>query len=341
MQASSPSTTASPGQLVISLDFELLWGVRHHLDRESYGRNILGVREAIPAMLELFAKHGIHATWATVGFLLCESKDELLARAPAKRPSYQDPSYSNYSYLAEVGPNEKSDPYYFGASLARQILACPGQELGTHTFSHFTCLEPGPTIDDFRADLTAAIDLMRDWSRTCRSIVFPKNQYSEAHLDVCKEAGLFAFRGNEEAWCYRTGARDEQRSKLRRLTRLADAYVDLTGSNAVEYSHTRQGLLNVQSSRFLRPYSRRLRMLEPLRLRRILTAMGQAAKEGKSFHLWWHPHNFGSNVTENIAFLEKLLVHFTQLRDSHGMRSVSMEEAARSSQRSDETLKAA
>ena len=144
--------SAHPGALVISLDFELLWGVRDHSDRNSYGRNVLGAREAIPALLDLFACYGIQATWATVGFLLCESKDELLARAP------------EYSYFSEVGPNEKSDPYYFGASLARQIVSCPCQELATHTFSHYYCLEPGQTENQFRADLAAAIALTRDWS---------------------------------------------------------------------------------------------------------------------------------------------------------------------------------
>lgn len=45
------------GQFVISLDFELLWGVRDHADRDTYGKNILGARDALPKMLELFAKN--------------------------------------------------------------------------------------------------------------------------------------------------------------------------------------------------------------------------------------------------------------------------------------------
>lgn len=60
------------GDFVISLEFELLWGVRDHADRHSYGRNILGGREAIPRMVDHFARHGVVATWATVGFMFCE-----------------------------------------------------------------------------------------------------------------------------------------------------------------------------------------------------------------------------------------------------------------------------
>lgn len=72
---------------MISLDFELLWGVRDHADRDSYGRNVLGAREAIPRILEMFEKHGISATWATVGFLFCESRDELMEILPPPRPA--------------------------------------------------------------------------------------------------------------------------------------------------------------------------------------------------------------------------------------------------------------
>jgi peptidoglycan/xylan/chitin deacetylase (PgdA/CDA1 family) len=56
------------GLFVLSLDFELLWGVRDKRMIESYGENIRGVRQVIPGLLRLFSQYGIHATFATVGF---------------------------------------------------------------------------------------------------------------------------------------------------------------------------------------------------------------------------------------------------------------------------------
>ena len=131
-----------PGNLVISLDFELLWGVRDHSSRETYGANVLGGRTAIPAILELFASRDVHATWAVVGAVLCESKDELLTRLPAGGRTGAPPLTS----LDEIGDDERHDPYHFGASLARLVASCPGQELGTHTFSHLCALEPGHSV---------------------------------------------------------------------------------------------------------------------------------------------------------------------------------------------------
>ena len=57
------------GKFIVSLDFELFWGMQDCVDLAEYEANILGGRKAIPKILALFRKHGIHATWATVGFL--------------------------------------------------------------------------------------------------------------------------------------------------------------------------------------------------------------------------------------------------------------------------------
>ena len=54
-------------KFVVSLDMELMWGVRDKRSKDQYGRQVLGEREAIPAMLDLFEREGIRATWAVVG----------------------------------------------------------------------------------------------------------------------------------------------------------------------------------------------------------------------------------------------------------------------------------
>src|SRR5215213_3336669 len=81
------------GALVISLDFELHWGVRDWTPPGgSYRQNLLGVWEAVPRMLALFEEYDIAATWATVGFLFARSKQELEEFSPSIRPIYKDPA---------------------------------------------------------------------------------------------------------------------------------------------------------------------------------------------------------------------------------------------------------
>ena len=68
--------------------------------------------------------------------------------------------------------------------------------------------------------------------------------------------------------------------------------------------------------------------MENLRLRRILKGMEHAARHGEVFHLWWHPHNFGANLAENMAVLRRIAEHFRHLQARYGMQSLSMAEVA-------------
>ncbi len=315
------ATHAPGGAFVISLDFELMWGVRDKRSIADYGRNILGVRQAVPALLDVFAARGIACTWATVGFLFCADKDELMGSLPAQLPAYADARLSPYDDLNAVGENEQDDPYHFALSLLQHVRDTPRQEIATHTFSHFYCLEEGSDLDAFRADLTAAKAAAARRGIGISSIVFPRNQMSGAHLRVCRELGLIAFRGNEPVWFHRA-RRDGEQSAPVRAFRLADNYLPIGGAQ----DHAPilvDGLIDVASSRFLRP-ARVGGLLELMRFRRIAAAMERAARRGTVFHLWWHPHNFGADLELNLAFLTAILDHFRALQDRYGMRAQTM-----------------
>lgn len=312
------------GTLVISLDFELLWGVRDHADRASYGANILGARQAVPRMLELFAENDIRATWATVGFLFCEGKEDLLSilPPPEDRPAYRNPALSNYGYLDEAGADEARDPYYFAPSLIRRIADTPGQEIGTHTLSHCYCLEDGFTPAVFEADLRAAQVLAVRQGVSLRSIVFPRNQYAAEHLAICRKLGLAVFRGNPSAWAYRP-TRGAEQTMTRRGLRLLDAHTGLLGALSA-IPGTEEGLTDVPASRFLRPNAGRLAPAHPWHIRTILRGMTSAARRKEVYHLWWHPHNFGRDLEANMAGLRQIISRYQRLNEAYGFRSQAM-----------------
>ncbi len=317
--------TRGPGRLVISLDFELHWGVRDKRTVEQYARNVLGVREAVPRMLALFAQHQIHATWATVGFLFFGNKRELLSTLPSTMPTYHDARLNPYPLQEQIGQDEASDPYHYAPSLIRRILDTPNQEIATHTFSHFYCLESGQTEPQFLSDLEAAIAAAAQFGIKLRSIVFPRNQVN--YLETCAGLGLIAYRGTETQQFYTAQDNQSANRAWARAQRMLDSYVPLSGCTA--YRIERDGLpTNVPSSRYLRPWSSRLAAFEGLRLRRIAADMERAARDGLTYHLWWHPHNFGIDLDQNIAFLNLVLQHFVDLREHYGMLSHTMAEAA-------------
>ena len=65
-----------------------------------------------------------------------------------------------------------------------------------------------------------------------------------------------------------------------------------------------------------------------LKLLRIKGQMRHAAKTGKTFHLWWHPHNVGVRTEYHLAQLEEIFSYYDTLRAQYGMRSLNMREAA-------------
>ena len=316
------------GYFVISLDFEIYWGVRDIVEISGYKDNLLGVRKAIPAMLDLFSKYNITTTFATVGFLFFNDKNELLEGLPYKIPKYTNKNFSPYEgHFNKVGENEKEDPFHFAPALIDKIQQS-GQEIGCHTFSHYYCLEEGQTIEDFKADLQAAKRVAAKKGIALKSFVFPRNQYNQQYLNICKEEGITSFRGNERSKLF-SAKNHGGSTAYRRPFRLLDAYFNLSGYNC--YDTIDMNLsepVNIPASRFLRPYSNKLAFLDRLRLKRITKSMTHAAKNKLVYHLWWHPHNFGINIPENIEFLEKILIHYKKLSAQYGFTSTSMAQLA-------------
>lgn len=314
--------------LLISLDFELYWGVRDVRKLDEYRRNLLGVRRVVPALLELFSEYDIHATWAIVGFLFFRNKIELLAGLPEQKPQYIERSLCPYEYLDQIGDGESDDPYHYAPSLIEMISKYPSQEIGSHTLSHYYCLEPGQNEETFRQDMMAAMRIAKERNLALHSLVFPRNQVNPAYLQACADLGISSYRGIESSWIY--ASRNQARESLfRRGLRLADAYLNLTGHNSYPMPESNgNGPLNLRSSRFLRPVSGSLKPIEKVRLRRIQNDLDYAAKNGQIYHLWWHPHNFGADLESNISFLRIILDHFVRMQEDCGMRSLSMGELA-------------
>jgi peptidoglycan/xylan/chitin deacetylase (PgdA/CDA1 family) len=312
------------GALVVSLDFELHWGVRDKCAPTGpYTQNLLGARIAVPRILNLFEEFDVAATWATVGFLFAESRREREEFSPSVRPRYVDERLN--AYAEPIGENEGQDPLHFAGSLIAQIAQRPRQEIATHTFSHYYCQEPGETRDAFAADLSSAVAIGKHHGFEARSIVFPRNQFRPGYEDVLKQAGIISYRGNEPNWMYRPRSRNEESLAIR-APRLLDGYVSLSGPKFIRWDEVLQpsGLCDVRSSMFLRPYSPSRRNFETIRLHRVASGIRAAAENRGIFHLWWHPHNFGTNMQDNLDFLRKVLEVFSACRQAHGMQSLSM-----------------
>ena len=158
------------------------------------------------------------------------------------------------------------------------------------------------------------------------SIAFPRNQVSPASLGLSgiRFAGFSRKRARLVSPGAAATAEQNQCSCAARACSIAicrSAPLMLMSPALVD------GMVDVPASRFLRPVGKSA-VLERLRLRRITSAMETAARRRRLFHLWWHPHNFGIDLEENLAFLRGILDYFRTLQERYGMRSMTMGQVA-------------
>jgi|TARA_B110000090_G_C13380006_1_gene445417 hypothetical protein len=318
----------SKGTFVISLDYEIHWGVFDAMTIENYGENLKNVNLVIDRLLVLCDKYDVKLTFATVGMLFAKTKKELLNFNPELKPTYTNLKFNPYQLVNSVGKNEENDKLHFACSRIKEIQNNSNHEIGTHTYSHYNCLAQGQTLEQFEQDIIAAKNIGKSMGIKVESIVFPKNQVNEPYLDVCYKHEILSFRGTEKSGIYNGKGRKGIRKNIKviRLSRLIDAYYNLTGNNTYNVDEINKDgeIVNLPSSRFLRPYYKRLRLIESLKVKRITNSMKHAAKNNEMFHLWWHPHNFGVDIDKNFNNLEKIFKEYQKLKLKYEFESITM-----------------
>lgn len=314
------------GSFTISLDFELFWGVRVNRKIEDYQDNLLGVYEVIPKILALFEKYEIHATWATVGFLFHKDIEEIKENIPNILPNYKNSKVDPYIYLEQLHTpySKEFSKMHCSLELIKNIDQSLNQEIATHTYSHFFTYEPMDNQKAFSIDIKEALKIAMERGYRVKSLVFPRNQIDKNSIQMLDNLDIESYRGNPIHWAYCDGDKSSK-SLFLRLYRLIDTYFNLSGYHTTIPTLSK-GVTELKASMMLRPYFSKLSYLERLKIRRIKKAMRHASIHGENFHLWWHPHNFGINQTENLKNLEELLKYFQELRLRYKMDSLTMNE---------------
>lgn len=313
------------GIFAISLDFELYWGIRDKKTIEEYGENVLGAWEVVPRLLKLFDDQKIHATWAVVGAMICENSAHLKESIPKKLPNYSDKSLSPYlNFLDEI--TQIDSRYLFGNELFNKVKSAANQEIGTHTFSHYYCLEDGQNKEEFLSDLEASINIIQKNGVSPKTFIFPRHQLNEEYIKEFPKYGIEIYRGTEKIW-YNSPSKGDEEGVLKRAIRFADYYLKMQSHHCQDISEVKKNELYViRASRWLRPYSKKWEKLDFLKIRRIKNQMTFAAKNGKIFQLWFHPHDIGKDIDKNFEYLEEIFKHFQYLNKKYNFQSKNLEE---------------
>ena len=311
------------GYFVISLDYELFWGLSGWTDDllSSYKDNVIHANEALKQIVELLEKYNLKATIAFVGAMNNNSYEGYAAENGNFIPKYEDGFFAATHSVIPYVQKINAVHLLFAQQMINWMKEQKHIELASHTYSHFYCLEKGQTSDDFDHDLRLITENAKKANLKLDSIIFPRNQVQKEYLKACCNAGFTHYRGTLDSYLYRTD-KTRARFTIKGALRFLDTYVNVSGHHDYPINVCKEDfLVNVAGSCFLRPYSKTLSFLEPLKINRIKSSMKHAAKNSLIYHIWWHPHNFGANMKENLCNLEQLCKYYVHLRQEYEYQS--------------------
>lgn len=307
-------------KLVVSLDFELLWGVIDSVHYDEYKRQVLHVPSIVDRLLLLFDKYKISATWAVVGLMMCESKDEMLERLPHES-AFRDSKLDVRKYIIHNVGEARNDKLHFAMDLVNKIRSVPGQEIGSHTFSHFNCLESSfeELEHYFESDLKAMSDISLDRDIALDSFVFCRNQYNQKFVNILSNSGYKIYRGSPYT--------DKGSYKiLDKISRKLDSYLhfphsEVSNLNLQHLSGNDCIFVHNESMFFIVHKDKALQKIHEYAIHR---SMYHAFDCGGDFHLWFHPWNLGKNIDLGLNSLEYIFSKFIDYKNSKDVTSCSM-----------------
>ncbi|MCX7847974.1 MAG: polysaccharide deacetylase family protein [bacterium] len=308
------------GIFVISIDVEFGWGLVDVWDKVGEYESIRKEREAIRRVLEIFKGHGIRATWAIVGHLFREVIEMREGRVVPEIPRPIMVGEKN-DWFAAVG--EGGEELWCARDVVRMIReAEPQQEIGSHSFGHLRYEEGVAHEEAIRADIELARKVHEGEGVSFRVFVFPYNHVGFRRL--LAEAGVRAYRGQTRRWY------DGVKPYL--LWRGLNLLTQLMGSTPPVVTPVRDeyGMVNVPDSMLL--YHRRglRRLITPRRqVEMAVRGMEAAAREGKIFHLWFHPSNIEYRMEEQCRTLDEILCHARRMIDDGVLENMTIGEVAR------------
>ena len=263
------------GKLTISIDLELAWGVWDVLTAEHIHLAETAERPICAALIELFDRYEIPATWAIVAALLDEASS-------SSRPG--------------------SKACWYAPDIIEQLLGAKvAHEVGSHSGRHIYFDNALPS--EARADLDFAKDVHSAHKLPFKSFVFPRGGCG--HFDQLARVGLRTLSYADVGW---TIAARRAGPHAVRIANLVDQILPIPPHPAG--ATQRDGLVELEKSMLLMGRNGVRRFIRPGVTRaKCRLGLERACRTGDTFHLWFHPSNFYYRRDEQLATLAWFLEH--------------------------------
>jgi len=306
------------GVFTLSLDFELVWGSRDLCDDPAalIAASRITRDQCFDAFLACLERHGIVATWATVGHLFLEGAT---LSAGCLHPDLVPPSHAwRPDWFAGVPEGTEAEhPAFYARSLVERLRDA-GQEVGSHSFSHPVFGEAGCSRETADSELARCVREAQALGVELRSFVFPRNV--AGHVDLLPKHGFTCWRPLEPTWYNRRAVP----GKMKRAAHLVDVVRAATPPTVLP-ERDAHGLWQIPASATFLPYFG-VRRLIPLgaRVRRSTRGIDAAAERRRVCHLYLHPINLADDPEAMLGALDRVFDHVARLRDQGRIEVHSM-----------------
>lgn len=263
------------GKLTISIDLELAWGVWDNLTPGYLKMVETAERPICKALIDLFDRYEVPATWAVVAALLD---------------------------VGSAGPRPGNQLCWYAPDIIdRLVHAKTVHEIGSHGgkhvyFGNISASEAQEDLDFARA--VHATNFL-----PFRSFVFPRNALG--HLQLIARAGLRTYRG-PDAGILQAARRAGRLAG--RVANFADKFLPIAPTPVS--AERRGAMIDIPGSMLLLGRNGARRFIFPAVSRaKLKMGLARARRDNRIFHFWFHPSNFYYRRDEQLATLAWFLEH--------------------------------
>lgn len=285
-------------KILCSYDYELLWGVWDTVGSAYVENYVSNANYAASLIIQLHEKYKIKATWAIVSAAIdqncsIEQRIENTNRSPEEQFKMTEVFKRHKALGAEL--------YDISPGNLNQIKHSEIFEYACHTYGHkyaHTCSK-----EDLESDLQNVARVETEERST--SMVFPRNVITDDALVSLENANFNTVRVNPQNILYRSIKGKGLQGQVIRALRFADSFVPIQEYlSSAEYSFGEK-LNFTEGQYFFRPKCGG-KILNFLHRKRLVFGLFYCIKHKKDFHVWSHPHNFGSDPEKSVENLKKL-----------------------------------
>jgi len=287
--------------LMISLDLELLWGLKHRISSptDAYLANIENVPIVMDKLISVFEDYKILACVGAVSAINFSNSNDLC--------EFLDSSGKAGEILSkefDIFEGEKlfGQDMFYNPKLITRLEKSDFIRMGSHSFIHynFSGGNNAELLAMAEIELSGKFlsEVKYNWDKF---YIFPRNSYNKLLVEKLHHCGFEAYRGVANNFLYNNSLSNNY---WKRGLRLVDGSFKIAEPSRMPKQSCNSKIFNDCATFFLRPVKSNSYFAN-MQLKRLISHVDYCASNEIIPHLWWHPHNFGKDIDSNVSQLVK------------------------------------